>query len=303
MNKILVSGLINVETTLKIDSFPVKYSPVRYPFFGINTTVSGVGLNVAKALTCLGDEVNLVSLTGDDFFGVNIKKTLLNIGVDTKYLVDSLNQTPQSIILYDDEGRRQINVDLKDIQEKEYPIELFNQALSGVSIAVLCNINFSRPFLKLAKENNILIATDVHVLSNIYDEYNKDFMKYANILFLSSEGITERVEDFARKIVCEYNNDILVIGLGKEGALLYVKEDNFMDRFPAVHTREVVNTIGAGDALFSCFIHFYSKTKNPYESLKKAIVFASYKIGARGAAEGFLSEEELDLLYKKIYKL
>ena len=39
MNQILVSGLINIETTLRVEGFPIGYSPVRYPFFGINSTV------------------------------------------------------------------------------------------------------------------------------------------------------------------------------------------------------------------------------------------------------------------------
>jgi ribokinase len=45
VGSILVSGLINIETTLKVDSFPIEYSPVRYPFFGVNSAVSGVGYN------------------------------------------------------------------------------------------------------------------------------------------------------------------------------------------------------------------------------------------------------------------
>lgn len=56
MNPILISGLINLETSLRVDGFPLPYFPVRYPFFGVNSTVSGVGFNVAKALTTLGDE-------------------------------------------------------------------------------------------------------------------------------------------------------------------------------------------------------------------------------------------------------
>jgi ribokinase len=43
MNNILVSGLINVEINIKVDKFPVEYSPVEYNFFGVETDVSGVG--------------------------------------------------------------------------------------------------------------------------------------------------------------------------------------------------------------------------------------------------------------------
>jgi ribokinase len=72
-----------------------------------------------------------------------------------------------------------------------------------------------------------------------------------------------------------------------------VKEEREIKHFPAIKTREVVNTIGAGDALFSCFIHYYHKTKDPYYSIQLATLFASYKIGENGGAKGFLTEEKL----------
>ena len=33
MAKILVSGLVNVETTCAVRQFPVEYYPIDYPFF------------------------------------------------------------------------------------------------------------------------------------------------------------------------------------------------------------------------------------------------------------------------------
>ena len=44
MSKILISGLVNVETTVPVRKFPVDYYPIDYPFFGINTAVSGGSL-------------------------------------------------------------------------------------------------------------------------------------------------------------------------------------------------------------------------------------------------------------------
>ena len=94
-----------------------------------------------------------------------------------------------------------------------------------------------------------------------------------------------------------YGTEILVIGLGAEGALLAVREDNFIERIPAVSTRPVVSTIGAGDSLFSSFVHTYLQARDPYEAIRKAVVFASHKIGEKGAAEGFLNQNGLDRLY------
>lgn len=300
MNKIFVSGLINIETTLQIESFPIPYFPVRYPFFGVNSTVSGVGYNVAKALTVLGDNINFLSITGRDIAGNMVKETMKSENISCEYIVQSIENTAQSVILYDKEGKRQINVDLKNVQEQTYPEEFFHRASKECNLAVVCNINFSRPFLEKIKKMNKLIATDVHAISNLYDDYNRDFMSSAHILFMSNEALPCHPVEWVKQLQNEYGTEIIVIGLGAEGALLSVKKDNFIERIPAVKTREIVNTIGAGDAMFSSFIHFYNKKENPYEAIEKAMVFASYKIGEKGAAEGFLREKDLEELYRKV---
>lgn len=289
MSRILVSGLINIETTVRVESFPIAYEPCRFPFHGVNTTVSGVGYNIAKALTTLGDDVRFCSLIGRDYAGDLVLKSLPR----SDYILQRLKQTAHSAILYDRDGRRQINCDLKDIQEQTYPVTQFHRALRGCNLAVLCNINFSRPHLARARRAGIPIATDVHAIARLDDEYNADFMRAANVLFLSDESLECPLEDWARRAQEKFGNDIIVIGLGAAGALLAVKRDNFLARLPAVKPPKIVNTIGAGDALFSAFLHFYAKAGDPYDALRKAMTFAAHKIGVAGAADGFLTERAL----------
>jgi len=296
VSPILVSGLINIETTLRVDAFPIGYAAVRYPFFGVNSTVSGVGYNVAKALTTLGDPVRFLSLIGRDLAGKLVHESLAADGIPQEFVVEGLAHTAQSVILYDPSGRRMIHTDLKDIQEQVYPEALFDRALAGCALAMLCNINFSRPFLARARQAGIPVATDVHTIADLEDEYNHDFMAAADILFMSDERLPCSPEAWARRVLDRYSAGIVVVGLGAQGALLAVRRDTFLGRFPAVHTREVVNTIGAGDALFSSFVHVYRRSGDPYQALRKALVFASYKIGAAGAADGFLDETALDRL-------
>lgn len=293
MPPILVSGLINLETTVRVDGFPIPYFPVRYPFFGVRSTVSGVGVNVSTALTTLGHEVRLLSLIGDDAAGRLARAALRGRGVDDRYVLAQAAETAQSAILYDGEGRRQIHVDLKDIQDRVYPVELFHEAAAGCRLAVLCNINFSRPLLALARQRGMTIATDVHAVADLDDPYNADFMQAADILFMSHERLPAPPEAWAAAVQARYGNAIVVIGLGAEGALLAVQGEA-PQRVPAVFTRPVVNTIGAGDALFAAFLHRYTQTGDPDLALRKAVVFASYKIGAAGAAEGFLDAEGLE---------
>ena len=292
MKKILVSGLINTETTVKIKQFPIEYYPIDYPFFGVNTRVSGVAYNIAKALSTLGDDVVFTTMTGNDFGSHYVDFALKEAKVSTENIKKILKATPSSAVLYDETGRRQIHCDLKDIQESSYGFT--KELYEDCDIIVACNINFNRELLKVAKESGKLIATDVHVLTDINDEYNQDFMNNANILFLSDEGINGEYQDFIMSIEDKFGNDIIVLGMGSKGALMYVKEDDKFYELPAYKTDKIVNTVGAGDSLFSAFIHFYAKGLKPVECLKRAQAFAAYKIGFDGASEGFATEEIIE---------
>ena len=186
-NKILVSGLLNIETTVAVRGFPINYYPIDYPFFGVNSNVAGVGFNVAKALNTLGDSVELVSFTGEDYEAGRIFNELNACGISTDRIEKTLKNTPTSVILFDPEGKRQVYCDLKDIQEQMLRPDSLKETLAGVDAAALCNINFNREFIKEAHRLGKLTATDVHVLGNIEDDYNRDFMENADILFLSDE--------------------------------------------------------------------------------------------------------------------
>lgn len=287
--RFLVSGLLNTETTTAVRGFPIHYYPVAYPFFGISTAVSGVAFNISKALRTLGDEVRLTSMTGDDFPAEHIRDSLAQLGINTENVRPQLRQTPSSVVLYDPEGKRQIYCDLKDIQETNY--EFTPDMLDGVDLVVACNINFNRRLLSLAKAAGKLIATDVHVLSNIHDDYNRDFLACADILFLSDENIGENYRDFLRQLAHTYGCSIIVLGRGSKGAAMYLRETDQITEMSAVSAGTVVNTVGAGDALFSAFLHFFAKGFDPVDALYRAQIFAAHKITVSGASNGFVSEQ------------
>lgn len=286
MNKIFVCGLCNLETSCSVREFPIEYSPVDYNFFGVTSVPSGVALNVSLALTALGDEVTLVSYAACDPAGLALREYSAGVA-ETRFL--DCRQTPQSVVLYDPSGRRRVYTDLKDMQELSVPAGM----LPVADAYCLCNINFARALLPAAKASGKPIFTDVHCLSDVRDEYNADFMRYADVLFLSNENIRGREEPFVRELAGEYPCSVIAVGMGSGGAMLYERSADEIIRVPAVYTRPVVNTVGAGDALFSAFAHFYLNGCAPREALQLACRFASYKIGESGASRGFLSERTL----------
>ena len=300
MSRIIISGLINVETTVKVREFPIPYYPIDFLMDGVNTEVSGVGYNVARAFQKLGDQVSILSYTGADEEGGRIERELKIYGLETRGIRKVLKKTPQSVILYDSKGKRQCYCDLKDIQEHTYQLEDIIEELEQADLLCACNSNFSRSLIQKAKKKNIIIASDVHVIGDIEDEYNREFMDAADILFLSDENIQGSPEKFIISLKNRYSSKIIVMGLGKKGALLYSREKDKLIHIGAVTTRPVINTVGAGDSLYSSFLHCYIKGMSEIEALKYAVTFASYKIGDNGGAVGFLTWEELISLSKQL---
>lgn len=291
--RIVVAGLLNIETTLRIDEFPLEYRPQHFPFFGIRSTVSGVGYNVARGLRALGNQIVLLSMVADDLQGQMIRATLAGDGIDATHLSVTMPQSPQSVILYDAAGRRASFTDLKDIQERAFPTERFAQAAADCAACVLCNTNFARGLLPIAKRLGKLVATDVHTIADVEDDFNRDFMAAADILFCSDERLPVAPEEWVRAIAARYNPAIQVVGLGSRGALLFERGAEGPCHIPALQTRPVVNTIGAGDALFSAFLHTYLQSGNPHQALRRAILFASWKVGGNGGADGLLNSAQL----------
>jgi sugar/nucleoside kinase (ribokinase family) len=293
---ILVCGTLNLETTFPITRFPLDYEPVSYRLFEIKSQPSGVGFNIARALSTLGNQVRFVSIVGSDFLGTALRQSMARFGMSDEFILPILNETPQSIVIFDGAGRRMVNTDLKEVGERAYSVELFKRALQGSRAAVMTNVGFSRPLLSLAKAASGTVATDLQTASEGSQKHDADFLSAADVVFMSHEKLPVEPKDFVSTIWERSAAQIAVAGMGAAGALLGVRGREVC-QVPAVQVRPVVNTAGAGDALFSCFLHFYLDGDEPILALRKATVFAAYKIGEIGSSLGFLPEDELRRLF------
>ncbi|MDE7107503.1 MAG: carbohydrate kinase family protein, partial [Clostridiales bacterium] len=149
----------------------------------------------------------------------------------------------------------------------------------------------------LAKAAGKTIATDVNVISDIYDPFNRDFMEYADILFLSDEDLPVRPEQFLTDLKNVYKAKIIAIGLGSDGVIFYERNTDTITRLPACQIGGVANTVGAGDALFTAFNHYYFNGCSALEAMKRAEIFAALKIRHAGGGAGFPTEQEVQDIY------
>jgi ribokinase len=256
---ILVCGTLNLETTFPIAGFPLAYEPVCHRPFEFRSQPSGVGFNIAQALSTLGNRVRLASMIGSDFLGTALRQSMARFGLSDEFILPGLDETPQSIIIFDNDGRRMVNTDLKDVGERVYSLELFKRALQGCRAAVMTNVGFSRPLLSLAKAASGMVATDLQTASEGSKEYDTDFLSAAEVVLMSHEKLPVWPKDFVSSIWERSVARIAAVGMGAAGALSGARGKEVC-QVPALQVRPVVNTVGAGDALFSWFKSLISST-------------------------------------------
>ena len=123
MAKFAVAGIVQVETIVKVDDIPVKYSPVVNKPNTIFTNVGGDAYNERVALKALGDEVEFFSMIGKhDMKGLFWEEDFLG---EQDYVLPVLNETPTAVILYDNKRQQQIFEDIKDMRGVEFNLALF----------------------------------------------------------------------------------------------------------------------------------------------------------------------------------
>jgi acarbose 7IV-phosphotransferase len=84
----------------------LDYEPVCYRQFEIRSRPCGVGFNVARALSTLGNRVRFVSMVGSDFLGTVLRQSMARFGLPDEFILPILQETPQSVIIFDGTGRR-----------------------------------------------------------------------------------------------------------------------------------------------------------------------------------------------------
>jgi sugar/nucleoside kinase (ribokinase family) len=293
---VVVAGVVNVETSLPVEALPVSYVPVRYVRGQLRSRASGVGFNVAAALACLGAEVRLASYLGGDALGGLAREELAARRLDGPGVL-ATSATAQSVVATAPDGRRMVFTDVKDLPDETYPAEVFDGLLDGADLAVISTIGFARSLLPAAQARGVPIAVDVQAVDRADDPYLQDWLNRADVLFCSDERLPAPAEEWAEALLERHDAGVVVVGCGAAGCLLCVRGEA-PRRVPAVAPRGVTSTVGAGDALFAGFLDGRARGLDPQMAIERAVLFAGWKVGSAGGAEGLLTGPELDQFFQ-----
>lgn len=302
MNKFLVAGIVQRETLVKVDKIPVEYKALTSRPNTVNISIGGDAYNEALALVWLGNDVDFMTLIGQHDSPDLINPFGCEIKLRTDYVLPRLKETLTEVVLCGNDWKQQIFEDNKDIGKAAYDEELFKKRVEKARVVVLSNAKFCHPLISLAQKAGKPIAVNMHGHLGEDEPTNTEFAAAADILYLSDDHLKQDPYEFVKEIVQKYDTKIVILGMGEKGVLLHSKEDNIFAPFPTVKTNKVVNTVGAGNALFSCFLHYYYKTGDAITAIKNAMLFASYKIGFVGTSNGFMTEEQIEQWRSLIWK-
>ena len=302
MGKFLVAGVVQRETIVKVDNIPIGYMGITERPNTIFTSTGGDAYNESLALKWLGNSVDLMSMVGEGESMDLVNPPGCEVELVTDYVLPRLADTPIAVLFYDENRKQQIFEDIKNLGDVPYDLALFRERAKRAEMLVVSDANFCRPLIGIGKELRKPIAVNIREYTEEKAYFNEDFLKGGDILYISDDRLGGDPYEFVKLLAAKYRPQIIILGQGAAGLILYDKNKNIIAHYNTVKTHKTVNTVGAGNALFSCFLHFYNKTKDSVFAVKNAMLFASYKIGFMGTSSGFMTEEEISLWRNLIWR-
>jgi sugar/nucleoside kinase (ribokinase family) len=291
--RIVVAGVVSLYISINVRSFPVRYEPSARPLWARSGT-AGVASHVARVHRALDNDVRLCTLVGRDTAGEAIRAELARDGLDGPGVIESPSSS-LGVVLVDPSGRRMGMPHLSELDRIEYPFEVLREQAEGADLMVLTNAKFVRPLLPRAAALGVPIAVDVHLIDDLDSEYNRPWLERARVVFCSHERLSDPRGWVAELLRRHPQCEVAGVGMGARGALAGLRDGRIV-QVRAVPPARVVNTSGAGDALFATFLDGWLRHGDAGAALRDGVLHASWKVGHRQPASVSLSHAELDAL-------
>ena len=258
----------------------VAFDAIETPFGKTDKIVGGAATYIGLSASFFSNNLNLVSVVGDDFPKQAIQ-ILEQHNVDTKGLQIKKGEKTffWSGKYHNDMNTRdtietQLNVleTFDPIVPKEYQNSEFlmlGNLMPSVQKKVLDQMK-TRPKLIVLDTMNFWME---HFLEDLTEA-----LKEVDVLTINDEEARQLSGEYslvkAAKKIQEMGPKYLVIKKGEHGALLFNKEEVFFA--PALPLEEVFDPTGAGDSFAGGFIGHLEKTQDTsFENMKRAVIHGS----------------------------
>jgi sugar/nucleoside kinase (ribokinase family) len=259
--------------------------------------VGQAGGYASRGFAQLGKTTAFVGYVGDDHNGRFVREEFAHDGVDgTALFVDPLG-TGRSINFMYPDGRRKDFYDGKGHMQVCPDLEICGRVLAASKLAHFHIPNWARYLLPIAREHGLTISCDLQDVVSIDDEYRRDFVDHADILFFSAVNYadpTPLVESFLEA----KPSRVVVVGMGARGCALGTgREIRF---FEAVQMETpVVDTNGAGDGLAVGFLSSYVLDGYSLsDSILRGQIAARHTCSQKASSSSLITSDRLEHYFK-----
>ncbi len=281
MGRIAVIGSFGVGMTMAVARVPNAGETVLAGKFAMGP--GGKGSNQAIGARRLGADVDFLTAVGPDDFGQNAHALWAREGVHAEYVKTGSRSTMVGVILVEPSGENRIIVDPGALEELDQSdVEAFAPVIAA---ADLCVTSLEIPVAaavaalrvaRLAKTPTLLNPAPAAPLPDDawpLIDYLTPNRNEAEIL-THADSATEPTE-LVSLLRARFMGTI-ALTLGADGVLLDTRREQAY--VPAVPTRHVVDTTGAGDAFTAAFAVAITEGLPPLEAVRFASAAGAHAV-------------------------
>lgn len=254
--------------------------------------LGGAPFNVAWNLHALGDNPSFISRIGKDAQGDRILQAMDNCGMKTAAIqIDDTHPTGRvEVTIHNNEPSYNIvaNSAYDFISADQLPEPLTDGILYHGTLC-LRNQASRMAYSKISRNQNLKIFLDVNLRSPWWQRDEVfDWLKKAHWVKMNKEelqllgGTTTDIHVQMAELQTTYGLEQLIVTRGKQGTLIRTSDGTIYSSVPD-NVEQLVDTVGAGDAFSSVYIHGLRSGWPIDVNLQHAQQFASKIIGLRGA--------------------
>lgn len=304
--RILVVGSSNVDFIANVERVPLSGETLLSRGF-YQFVPGGKGANCAVAAARLGADVLFCTRVGNDDYGVKLRRTYGEEGIDSRYIVtDKKLPTGLACIYVEDSGANRITVFpganaavcASDVEDAiiSYPDALLTQFEIPVETVYSA--------VKQANENDVPVFIDGGPVPadldfsalgsvEVFSPNESEAYAYTGIHPVDAESYIKICLDFYSRMKVRY----VVLKLGEKGCYIY--DGHFGEAVPSYRVSPV-DTTAAGDAFTAALTLEYLRSGNIRSACRYANAVGGLTVTKRGALPSLPKEKDvLEFLKEK----
>ncbi len=285
------------------------FGEVLWDIFPTHKKIGGAPLNVALRFNSMGVESSVITKTGNDTLGDDIKKyvkehdlSINNFQIGAKY------KTGEVLITLDQNKAATYQISkpvawdfIAYTDSAKEEVENSDAIIFG---SLACRNEVSRDTLFRLLDDAKFKILDINLRPPHYTEdLLLQLMKKADFIKLNDEELEEicahlnireaALEERIQEIADSVNSRQICITKGGKGATLFYNNRFYHN---AGYKIKVIDTVGAGDSFLAALISELMQGKKPQDAIDYACAMGALVAGSKGANSSFTKEEVINFI-------